>query len=43
MKKILALFTAVVFALTLGIAFAEEKPAVPAEKAEKSEKKVEKK
>lgn len=40
MKKIVALFTAMVFALTLGIAFAEEKAATPspAEKTPAAEK-----
>ena len=34
MKKMIALFTAMAFALTLGVAFAQEKaaPAAPAEK-----------
>jgi hypothetical protein len=35
MKKMIALFTAVVFALTLGVAFAQEKAATPAAPAEK--------
>ncbi len=35
MKKIVALFTAMAFALTLGVAFAEEKAAPAAPAAEK--------
>jgi hypothetical protein len=38
MKKILALFTAVVFAMTLGVAFAEDKAGGETHKAEKAEK-----
>ncbi len=33
MKKIVALFTALAFALTLGVAFAEEKAPAPSTKA----------
>jgi preprotein translocase subunit SecG len=53
MKKIIALFTAVMFALTLGVAFAQEKAApmpekkaeekAPAKKKSHKEKKKEKK
>ena len=45
MKKMIALFTAVVFALTLGVAFAQEKAATPAPAEKKAEepKKKEKK
>ena len=38
MKKIVALFTAMAFALTLGIAFAEENAPAAAEKAPAAEK-----
>jgi len=39
MKKIIALFTAMAFALTLGVAFAEEKaPAAPEKAAPSTEK-----
>jgi hypothetical protein len=38
MKKIIALFTAMAFALTLGVAFAEEKAPAPVEKAPATEK-----
>jgi hypothetical protein len=38
MKKIVALFTAMAFALTLGVAFAEEKAPAAAEKAPTAEK-----
>jgi hypothetical protein len=40
MKKIVALFTALAFALTLGVAFAEEKPAAPAAGEQKMEEKA---
>ena len=39
MKKLIALFTAIAFALTLGVAFAQEKtqaPATPEKKVEKA-------
>jgi len=38
MKKIVALFTAMAFALTLGVAFAEEKAPAASEKAPVAEK-----
>jgi hypothetical protein len=38
MKKIIALFTAMAFALTLGVAFAEEKAPAAPEKAPTAEK-----
>jgi hypothetical protein len=38
MKKIVALFTAMAFALTLGVAFAEEKVPATGEKAPATEK-----
>jgi hypothetical protein len=38
MKKIVALFTAMAFALTLGVAFAEEKAPAATEKAPAAEK-----
>jgi hypothetical protein len=38
MKKIIALFTAMAFALTLGVAFAEEKAPAAPEKAPATEK-----
>ena len=38
MKKIVALFTAVMFALTLGVAFAQEKAATPAPEKKAEEK-----
>jgi preprotein translocase subunit SecG len=40
MKKIIALFTAVVFALSLGVAFAQEKAATPAPAEKKAEEKA---
>jgi hypothetical protein len=45
MKKIIALFTAVMFAMTLGVAFAQEKAAAPAPTEKKAEdtKKADKK
>lgn len=38
MKKIIALFTAMAFALSLGVAFAQEKTEAPAAPAKKEEK-----
>jgi hypothetical protein len=38
MKKIVALFTAMAFALTLGVAFAEEKAPATSEKAPAAQK-----
>jgi hypothetical protein len=38
MKKVIALFTAMAFALTLGTAFAQEKTAAPAAPEKKEEK-----
>jgi uncharacterized low-complexity protein len=43
MKKIVALFTAVMFAMTLGVAFAQEKAAAPTPTEKKAEEKASKK
>jgi hypothetical protein len=40
MKKLIALFTAMAFALTLGVAFAEEKAAAPMAPEKKMEEKA---